>query len=191
MNRKAGALLKYLEYALTAALIGLAGYSGIAYASGSAPFYVVSDYPSSMSPTMNYGTVGVTYHTSFESLKVGDIIVFHDPIDYSKTIVHRIVAVVQCGNGNTCLMTKGDNNATNPTRDPWNVTESDYIGQVILAVPYVGYLSPNLWGFEGAAVLLPIIFVILLAGFFSYTKEQKEPSSSHPQKSGTPAVPPA
>ncbi len=189
MNKKAKTLFKCLEYALTAGLTLLVAYSGIALASGSAPFYVVSDYPSSMSPTMNYATVGVTYHTSFQSLKVGDIIVFHDPNDYSKTIVHRIVAIVGCSNGDVCLMTKGDNNATNPTRDPWNVTQTDYIGQVILIVPDVGYLSPALWGFEGVTVVLPIVFVMLLIGFISYAKEQKKSPQS--EKKIAPRVPTA
>jgi signal peptidase I len=179
---------KYLEYSLTALILTLVVYTGVAYASGTAPFYVVSDYPSSMSPTMNYATVGVTYHTSFQNLKVGDIVVFHDPYEYSKTIVHRIVAIVPCSNGNTCLFTKGDNNSTNPTRDPWNVTEPDYIGQVIMIVPYIGYLSPTLWGLEGITIMLPIIFVALLVGFFSYTKEQKE-TTSRSGKSGTPTLP--
>lgn len=174
VNKKGKTLFRYVEYILTTALIVLAAYSAIAYSSGTAPFYVVSDYPSSMSPTMNYATVGMTYHTSFQDLKVGDIIVFHDPNEYTKTIVHRIVAIVPCDNGNTCLVTKGDNNVTNPTRDPWNVTQADYVGQVILIVPYLGYLSPSLWGFEGATIALPIIFVILLVSLVSYSRDQKE-----------------
>jgi signal peptidase I len=185
LNKKAKILVKYSEYALTTAIFVLIAYSAIAYASGSAPFYVVSDYPSSMTPTMNYATIGVTYHTSFQGLKVGDIIVFHDPYEYSKTIVHRIVGIVPCDNGNSCLLTKGDNNATNPTRDPWNVTTSDYIGQVIMIVPYVGYLSPTLWGLEGVAIVLPFIFVALLLGFFYYSRGQKE-EGSPAEKCGTP-----
>ena len=165
--------LRYFEYALTLALIGLAVYSVAEYASGTQPFYVVSDYPSSMSPTMNYGTVGMTYHTPFQDLKVGDIIAFHDPNGTPITIVHRIVAIVSCENGNRCLETKGDNSMTNPKKDPWNVTQTEYEGQVILIIPYVGYISPALRGFGGATVALPIIFIVLLVGFVSLIRGQK------------------
>lgn len=174
---KSKQVMKYLEYALTLLLIGFASYAAIEYASGTQPIYVISDYPSSMSPTMNYATVGVIYHTSFQDLKVGDIIVFQDPEGYPVTIVHRITAIVPCDNGQKCLETKGDNNVTNPTRDPWFVTQSEYKGQVVLIIPYVGYISPTLWGFKGDTVALPLIFVAILVILILYVREQKQESS--------------
>ena len=165
-----------MEYALTLLLIAFAAYATVEYASGTQPIYVISDYPSSMSPTMNYATVGMVYHTPFQNLKVGDIIVFQDPEGYPVTIVHRIFAIVPCDNGNECLETKGDNNVTNPTRDPWMVTQAEYKGQVVLVIPYVGYISPTLWGFKGATVALPVIFVAILIFFILYMREQKTES---------------
>lgn len=159
--------LKYTEYAATAALVGLSLYVAANYAFGVQTIYVVSDYPSSMSPTINYGDLALTYRSSFSSLKVGDIIFFHDPRGNPGVIVHRIVSVESCG-GQLCFQTKGDNQATNPTPDPWNVTSSNYLSQVMLVVPAVGYLSPALWGFHGLYVLIPFSFILLLGFFIAY-----------------------
>ena len=175
MNTKQA--LRYVEYTLTLLLFVFAAYAAVEYASGTQPIYVVSDYPSSMSPNMNYATIGVIYHASFQSLKVGDIIVFQDPEGYPVTIVHRIVAIVQCGSGQ-CLETKGDNNVTNPTRDPWYVNQADYKGQVVLIIPYLGYISPTLWGFRGGYVALPLIFVAFVFVLLFYMLEQRSQSKT-------------
>jgi signal peptidase I len=127
----------------------------VEYAIGVPPFLVETDRPSSMSPTLNYGDLAVVYKADFSSIGKGAVIAFNDPRGNPTIIVHRVVSVVNCG-GATCLVTKGDNNSTNPSRDPWNVTESDYLGEVILMIPYAGYISPALWGFSGYYALLPI-----------------------------------
>jgi signal peptidase I len=156
-------LKRLASYALTFLLIGVAVFAVVEYATGTQPFYVVGDYPSSMSPALNYGDVAVIYRTPFASVGVGSIIAFHDPRGNPGIIVHRVVAVALC-EGTRCFVTKGDNNATNPTIDPWNVTEGDYVGRAVLVVPYVGYVSPALWGFNGLTALLPVslIGVILI-----------------------------
>jgi len=151
-------LKRLASYAVTLFLIGVCAFAVAEYATGTQPFYVVGDYPSSMSPTLNYGDVAVIYRTPFSSLGVGSIVAFHDPRGNPGIIVHRVVAITECG-GAECFVTKGDNNATNPTADPWNVTQGDYIGQAVLIVPYLGYISPALWGFNGLDALLPVSLV--------------------------------
>jgi signal peptidase I len=153
-------------YAVTVFLIGVAVFSVAEYAQGTQPFYVVTDSPSSMSPTINYGDLAVILRVPFSSVGPRSIIAFHDPRGDPGIIVHGVVATLDCG-GAQCLVTKGANNATNPTIDPWNVTQSDYIGKVILVVPYLGYVSPALWGFTGLSALLPVstaAVLILLVG---------------------------
>ncbi len=135
-----------------------------------------------MSPTINYGDLAITYKTPFQNLKVGEIIVFQDPRGNPSTYVHRIVAIVTCQGGARCLETKGDNSATNPTKDPWNVTQNYYESQVILIVPYAGYLSPSLWGLSGPAAALPIVFVVLLVAFLSWLAEQKKSTNKNKEK---------
>jgi len=148
------------SYTATLLLIGFFVFAVAEYATGTQPFYVVSDSPSSMSPTLNYGDVAVIYKAPFSSLGPGSMIAFHDPRGNPGIMVHRVVSIVACG-GAGCLVTKGDNNATNPTTDPWNVTQADYIGEVVAIIPFVGYLSPALWGFSGASALLPVSVVVI------------------------------
>jgi signal peptidase I len=143
------------SYALTMLLIGVCVFSVFEYATGTQPFYVVSDSPSSMSPTLNYGDVAVIYRVPFTSLNVGSVIAFHDPRGAPTVIMHRVVSLQNCS-GVECLVTKGDNNVTNPVADPWNVTQSDYVGEAVLTVPYMGYISPTMWGFNGFSALLPV-----------------------------------
>ncbi len=152
-------------YALTVFLLVVVVYGAFGYASGSVPYYVVSDRPSSMSPTIDYGGLVVIYKVPLSDLRPGDIITFHDPQGSRLTVVHRVVQIVpNCPfSGNTCLLTKGDNNATNPTADPWNVTQQFYVGKVMLIVPYAGYLTPSLWASEGPLGYAPIVLVLALA----------------------------
>lgn len=158
--------LRLAGYAVTIFLIGVSIFALAEYATGTQPFYVVTDNPSSMSPTLNYGDLAVIYRMPFPSIGPGSIIAFHDPRGNPGIVLHRVVAVVDCG-GSTCLVTKGDNNATNPTIDPWNVTANDYIGDAVLVVPYLGYISPALWGFNGISALLPVSVVFLAVAAFS------------------------
>jgi len=176
-NPRRNRITRVASYAVTIFLIGVAAFALVEYATGTQPFYVVGDNPSSMSPTLNYGDVAVIYKVPFSNLSPGSIIAFHDPRGNPGIIVHRIVSVLSCA-GTECLATKGDNNATNPTIDPWNVTQSDYIGETVLVVPYLGYVSPAFWGFSGLTELMPIsvvgIAVVLIGVLKQKPKEQGE-----------------
>lgn len=163
--------LKYLSYAFTALLLGLLAFSAIDYSQGTQPFFVVSDNPSSMSPTIDYGDAVMVYKVSFNSLHAGDIIVFKDPRGSDQTIVHRI-ASVEVNGSSRCLLTKGDNDATNPTIDPWKVTSHFYISKVVVIVPAVGYISPSLWGTTGIIVVAAIVGGALLLLLFAPLKSE-------------------
>lgn len=166
------------------ALVSLVIYGGLQYALGGLPFLVVGDNPSSMSPTINYGDLTVNFLAPFNSLRVGNVIAFHDPRGNPGIIIHRIVSQTSCG-GETCYVTKGDNNATNAVPDPWYVTQQDYSGKVVLVIPLLGYVSPTLWGFTGGLVLLPLGFVFLLVLFLSVRssvgRERTAASDSSPE----------
>ncbi len=150
-------------------------FSAINLVQGVQPFYAVSDNPSSMSPAMNYGDVALVYKVSFSDLHVGDIVVFKDPRGSSQTIVHRIIAIEKDEGNSTYLVTKGDNGVTNPTSDPWKVTQKDYLSKAIVVVPMVGYISPALWG-PSLPIILPIIIAAVLLAFFLYPKREKDGS---------------
>ena len=102
------------------------------------PFYVVSS--GSMYPELAmYDIIVVTGHASFEDVKVGDIIVFDQPKDHKKVIVHRAVAVVD--DDPKTLRTKGDNNQASIPGTDFPITEEEYIGTVVHLIPQVGYVT--------------------------------------------------
>lgn len=176
---------KYLNYGIAVVILGLIIFSVIDYAKGTPPFFVVSDNPSSMSPTIDYGDAVMVYKSSFDSLDVGDIIVFEDPRGVPLTIVHRVVAV-ESNESIRYLLTKGDNDVTNPTVDPWQVTEDDYISKVVVIVPAAGFISPSLWGSGMLLLVLAITAVVLVVFLFGPKKDQakdaENPQAETPQE---------
>lgn len=120
---------------------------------GTSPFYYVEG--NSMHPTLENGDLIIIYKVDFESLKVGDIIVFNSPV-YNVRIVHRIMDIKFIG-GEKVLITKGDNNRV---PDPGYVREEDYIGKYVgIRVPYAGYVGQ---------ILAPPVNYILIAVLLTY-----------------------
>ncbi len=72
------------------------------------PFYVVSS--GSMIPVLNVGDILIVKDgNTFNSLKVGDIIVFNRPQGGDRVIVHRIIEISDRF-GEKVIVTKGDAN---------------------------------------------------------------------------------
>ncbi|MGQ9719569.1 MAG: signal peptidase I [Nitrososphaerales archaeon] len=124
----------------------------------STPFFSVSS--GSMIPTLNVGDYIVVKAEPFDSLAVGDIIVFYSPWDPDEIIVHRIYAI---NHEQEIIKTKGDNNYY---VDPWSVTKEDYIGKYTgFKIPYLGYLAflfPPPANYIFIIIVLFIVFVIEL-----------------------------
>ena len=96
----------------------------------------------SMKPVLMVGDVILIEPVKPEDLKVGDVIVFHNPWTGS-LVVHRIVRITEKG-----VYTKGD---ANPAVDPWSpVPFTAIVGRWTgFKIPYwlgVGYLSLFLSG---------------------------------------------
>jgi signal peptidase I len=158
----------------------------------------------SMEPTLNVGDLlivqgGITGESVYAHLGNGDIIIFHNPGDYSGTpIVHRAIDKYEY-NGTLYIVTKGDNTMTNPRPDDWSwygfpedrnysvagIPESYVISKVIFRIPYLGYVlmafdetTINLGIF--AITLRQLLIVILLIAFVyleltGSQEEKKEP----------------
>ena len=113
--------------------IGLQAYFG-----AQNPFYVVSS--GSMYPELaRYDIIVISGYTSFDDVKIGDIIVFDRPKDHSKVIVHRVVAVVD--DDPKTLRTKGDNIQNSIVGTDYPITVEEYIGKVVYVVPQVGFIT--------------------------------------------------
>ena len=130
------------------------------------PFYVVSS--GSMIPVLNVGDILIVKDgNTFNSLKVGDIIVFNRPQGGDRVIVHRIIEVTDRF-GEKIIVTKGDaNDGIIPGTD-FPIREKDYIGSVAYTVPKVGlvlkYLNP------------PVNYIIIagIIGILIYTNMKKK-----------------
>ena len=130
------------------------------------PFYVVSS--GSMIPVLNVGDILIVKDgNTFNSLKVGDIIVFNRPQGGDRVIVHRIIEISD-RLGEKVIVTKGDaNDGIIPGTD-FPIREKDYIGSVAYTVPKVGlvlkYLNP------------PVNYIIIagIIGILIYTNMKKK-----------------
>jgi len=134
------------------------------------PFYVVSS--GSMYPQLaKYDIIVVTGHASFEDVKVGDIIVFDQPKDHDKVIVHRVVAVVD--DDPKTLRTKGDNNQASIPGTDFPITEEEYIGTVVHLIPQVGYVTKILQP-PVNYIIIAIIIGIMIIKQISARQKKKE-----------------
>jgi signal peptidase I len=108
------------------------------------PFYVVSS--ASMTPVLNVGDLLIVKDgNTFDSLKIGDIIVFNRPQGGDRVIVHRIIQISDRF-GEKIIVTKGDaNDGIIPGTD-FPIREKDYIGNVTFVSAKAGlvlkYLNP-------------------------------------------------
>ena len=134
------------------------------------PFYVVSS--GSMYPELAmYDIIVVTGHASCEDVKVGDIIVFDQPKDHKKVIVHRVVAVVD--DDPKTLRTKGDNNQASIPGTDFPITEEEYIGTVVHLIPQVGYVTKILQP-PVNYIIIAIIIGIMIIKQISARQKKKE-----------------
>jgi signal peptidase len=140
------------------------------------PFYVVSS--GSMIPVLNVGDILIVKDgNTFNSLKVGDIIVFNRPQGGDRVIVHRIIEITDRF-GEKVIVTKGDaNDGIIPGTD-FPILEKDYIGSVAYTVPKVGlvlkYLNP------------PVNYIIIVGiiGILIYTNMRKKNEEKEGQGDG-------
>ncbi len=123
------------------------------------PFYVVSS--ESMVPTLNvYDVIIVRDGSTFDDLKVGDIIVFHSPSDYDRVIVHRVVKIQ--GGSEKIITTKGDNNPASIPGIDYPISKREYIGKVVFVIPKLGLVSKALTppiNYIIIGIILAIIFI--------------------------------
>ncbi|MCP8323043.1 MAG: signal peptidase I [Candidatus Methylarchaceae archaeon HK02M2] len=131
------------------------------------PFLSVSG--PSMEPTLNDGDYIIIKADTFDSLSIGDIIVFYHPYDYkNEIIVHRIYDINL--NSEQVLRTKGDNNNY---PDPWYIEEEDYIGKFTgIKIPYLGYLAQLFPLPLNYALVIIILLIILLIELYPLRKEE-------------------
>jgi signal peptidase I len=118
----------------------------------------------SMVPTLNVGDIVLMRGVDVEPT-VGTIIIFHDPNNYERPVVRRLIGYVQ-----GYFETKGDHN---PRPDGWRVPPQNLMGVCIGKIPYVGVLSLQLHGPLGVTLLILLIALITVLTAMDYVESKK------------------
>jgi signal peptidase I len=115
----------------------------------------------SMRPGLAVGGVVISERVPVNHLAVRDVIVFRDPNDPSKQVVHRIVRMTGGSSGSRLINTQGD---ANTVRDLWTLTiRGNYAYRVRWSIPLVGYVAIAYQNNHGLFLLGAGIVLILLA----------------------------
>ena len=145
------------------------------------PFYVVSS--GSMIPTLNVGDLVIIQHSnnnsssssSFNTLKVGDIIVFKSygvtRAGQHLTIVHRVAAITMDIHGSRIIITKGDANPSSIPLVDYPIMEKNYIGKVVYVIPKVGLISLTS---DRSVIYIIIGSIIIITLAYNFRKGRRE-----------------
>jgi len=151
---------------------------GIWFAFGmSNPFYVVAS--GSMIPNLNINDfVIVSHNVPFNSLKIGDIIVFKsygtDASGNHATIVHRVAEIItDQSNGQKIIRTKGDANPDSIPGVDYPIFDKNYIGKVVYVIPKLGEIT-NLFRPPANYILIGVILIFLIY----YLRKNRQNSAS-------------
>ena len=131
-------------------------------------FYVVVS--ESMIPTLRTGDAILISSddatcSSFDCLKVGDIIVFEPnsrPKDSQpgEIIVHRVQAIGLDADNQRILRTKGDANPNSIETIDYPITENQYVGKVIYVIPYLGVILMYL-DLLARVFIQPVLYLVI------------------------------
>lgn len=117
-------------------------------------------YSGSMEPAINVGGIVIIRPVDTDTVRVGDVITFKVEGNEDLMITHRVVEVINNGDGNQFL-TKGDANEGN---DIAPVSSENVVGKVWLDIPYLGYFMDFMHkplGF-GLVIGIPAIIIVLM-----------------------------
>ena len=118
----------------------------------------------SMKPYYGPGTLLVVKPTAFDKLKIGDVVTYQIESGRPEVITHRITSMSVDQQGNSQLITKGDNN---DVADAVPVTEVQVRGKLLYAVPFAGYAA-NWLGNQDRGLATKLAAVTLI-GYGAFT----------------------
>lgn len=128
---------------------------------------VMSIPTGSMRPSIPPGSLVLMHRVPINTLKVGNIITYINPIDPKETISHRIIKTYTVSNKIPVFVTKGDANkvADQP------ITEGSVIGKVIWHVNDIGYVFLLL---KKPIIILPIVYLMAVLVVFDEIKRMNK-----------------
>jgi signal peptidase len=145
-------------------------------------FSVYTIVSQSMEPTINvYDVIVNTKVDNIKDVKVNDVITFISTWEITNglTITHRVVGIKKLDDGQTCLITRGDNNTSD---DQTCVKKENIIGVTKAVIPKLGKLQALL----SNRLVIFILFIVAVGyliiknvfKILKLTKEIKEDNKS-------------
>ncbi|MDD3401985.1 MAG: signal peptidase I [Hespellia sp.] len=124
----------------------------------------------SMEPAIPTGSlVYIKTTVPAEEIQADDVIAFYEELDTTSIITHRVVK------NNTNMgrfTTKGD---ANKEKDMNPIAYDDYVGKVVLSVPYVGGIAQTITTGSGRLLTVSIILIaVLLEIIATVLRREKE-----------------
>lgn len=106
--------------------------------------------------SLDIGDLAIIKRGSYEDIKIGDIVVFQQPItdDINILVIHRVIDIKDQG-----LVTKGD---ANSTPDQGFVTEDEYQGLYVSKITWLKPIVTTVTTSLGKTVIFGLITVLLL-----------------------------
>ncbi len=125
----------------------------------------------SMRPGFPVGGVAVAERVPMHDLALGDVILFQDPRQHSREMVHRVIQLSESARGYPVIRTKGD---ANSIADPWVVTlHGQSIDVVQFTIPLLGY--PAVYTDHGVDLMVSglILLCVFVATSLSIVRRGK------------------
>ena len=122
------------------------------------PFHVVVS--NSMSPQIKTGDAVVVKDVDTANVKVGQVLIFHDPEDKSNYVIHRVIGVEDIS-GVKFYSTKGDNNSV---PDSWKISMGEVVGGVAVTMPGFGSFLDFISTAKGyvSCIVIPALASLLI-----------------------------
>ena len=135
------------------------------------PLYVVTG--TSMVPVLQDGDlIFIQAHESFEEVRIGDIIVFKNPLDHNHINIARVQAILD--EDPKTVRTQGDANPTWIRGTDYPITEEEYIGKVAYIIPQVGYITQILKPPMNYIIIAIVIGIMIIKQFTNKKKEVED-----------------
>ena len=158
MSRNFGKVWNCVSTVLVALVVLLAALLAGARLFGLQVFTILSG---SMEPKYPVGSLIYVKSVDPSQVKEGDVITFL--LSDTVTATHRVVEIVDQGDGALRFRTKGD---ANDSEDGGLVHSNNLLGTPVFTIPYLGYVAnyiqhpPGMYvAIAGAAVLLILVFL--------------------------------
>lgn len=133
----------------------------------------------SMSPAVPVDSLAVVAPVSPLRIEVGDVIVFSDPAERERRVLHRVVSVVEREGSSRFFETQGD---ANSTPDAVLVPARDIEGRLRFHVPRLGAVAWALRPPTGLLLLTGLPLTLLLLGEMRARRRARSSTQEPPRK---------